>query len=91
MIMVVFANKAKANHALHGKDVICATLAYNAGYEEQGDLYSAKVEPFWDDQQVFITALSQATVDYAFKRVDEGDGTLASITRLLFIKKCDKL
>ncbi len=91
LVMVMFVGTAKADHALHGKDVICATLAWNGGFNEQGRKYAARVDPFWDNQKVFITELSKATVDLIASRVDEYDGTLTAAARGYFNKKCEVL
>jgi len=70
-------------------NVMCASLAYNAGYVEQGDYYKAKVEPYWTTRSIDITFVDNRTIDELSLITQRMDITLARAARMYYDLDCE--
>lgn len=71
------------------RDVMCANLAYNAGYNSQGDYYKAKVQPYWKTRAIDIAYVDQRTVAELGKIASRMNITLAKAARSYYMLDCE--
>ena len=72
------------------RDVMCANLAYNAGYYEQGDYYKAKVEPYWETRRIDIEFVDNRMVAELFTIAQRMDITLPKAARMYYELDCEE-
>ena len=69
--------------------VMCANLAYNAGYVEQGDYYRYKIQPYYESRAIDIAYIDNATVDALYRITSRMDVTLAKAARMYYKLDCE--
>jgi len=80
---------AKENVPNLGKDVICATLAFNAGYEEKGRWYfDNRIEQHFNEHKKYIGQVVQVTHKLVSEMAVEFDEHPVQIYRDVFNDKC---
>ena len=70
------------------QDVVCATLAYNAGYDEKGQEYADRVDPYYVENKQAIMAISHETISNLAEEAMEWEKTLPYVARKRFESYC---
>lgn len=68
--------------------VICATLAFNGGYEEQGQKHADRVDPFYQENKQVIVSISHAVVEDLAEEALELERTLPYVARKAYNQYC---
>ena len=80
---------AKENVPNLGKDVICATLAFNAGYQDKGEWYFRnRIAEHYDEHKVYIKNVVTVTHNLVAEMAEEFDEHPVQIYRDVFNDKC---
>jgi hypothetical protein len=91
MTFMANADHMPYNENVNYKDVTCATLAYNAGYDELGKKFADRVEPYYHENKDTIVAFSKEVVDTLARDAQlTDDGTLAESARYFFNQYCQE-
>jgi len=69
-------------------DVVCATLAFNAGYDKQGQVHADRVDPYFEDNKRTIMYISQQVVQDLAEQAMMDDKTLPYVARKAFKHYC---
>lgn len=88
---MTFMANASQTPRLDDRDIVCATLSYNAGYVEEGHKFAARVDPFWEIQQDYIRYISTEVVkELAEHAAQKEDGTLAESSQYFYRNVCSE-
>ena len=72
-----------------GQNVICATLAFNAGYESKGEWYFRnRIEEHFEEHKKYIGQVVQVTHKLVSEMAEEFDEHPVQIYRDVFNDKC---
>lgn len=89
MIGVSGGVEAKENVPNLGRDVICATLAFNAGYQDKGEWYfRERIAQHYDEHKVYIKNVVEVTHRLVSQMSEEFDEHPVQIYRDVFNDKC---
>jgi len=69
-------------------DVVCATLAFNAGYDAEGELFAANVEPYFKANERAIRYISGQVVQDLAEQAMMDDKTLPYVARKAYKYYC---
>jgi len=70
--------------------VICATLAFNAGYEAEGQKHADLVDPFYQENKQVIMSISHAVVADLGEEAMELERTLPFVARKAYSQYCEE-
>lgn len=89
MMGISMENKAEASEQTYSPyDVVCATLAFNAGYDAEGELFAARVEPYFIANERAIRYISGQVVQDLAEQAMMDDRTLPYVARKAFNYYC---
>lgn len=71
------------------RNVYCAHLAYNSGYEEQGNYYRALVKPYWVTRKFDVDFVDKQTTDALWKASKARDVTITAVARGFYNLECN--
>lgn len=69
-------------------DVVCATLAFNAGYDKDGEMHAAKVQPYYEANKRAIMYISSQVVSDLAEGAQMKGKTLPYVARQAYIGYC---